>query len=351
MAALPPRFKELADWLVDQTGADALAIDSMHKMAGGAIQENWQLHVTVRGGTLDGASRLVLRTDAPSSVGESHGRAEEFALLQAAFTAGVAVATPHLLSSGRDVIGTPFFIMDHRPGQAQARKIVRDPALPDYEDALAAALGREMARIHSIGTSDGSLSFLPLSGDNAAEAQIADSRAALDALDSGQPVTEYALNWLEDRLDEWRCDRPRVLCHRDFRTGNYLVDKGRLTAVLDWEFAGWSDPAEDIGWLCARCWRFGNDARTVGGIAGFEAFRKAYEAETGTVIDLRAVMYWQVIAETRWATISRQQEQRALSGGETSLELALSGYLTAEMERNMLALITEIEAGAAEGPL
>jgi hypothetical protein len=29
----------------------------------------------------------------------------------------------------------------------------------------------------------------------------------------------------------------------------------------------------------------------------------------------------------------------------------LSGYLTAEMERNMLALITEIEAGAAEGPL
>jgi hypothetical protein len=94
---------------------------------------------------------------------------------------------------------------------------------------------------------------------------------------------------------------------------------------------------------------FGNDDRTVGGIAGFEAFRKAYEAETGTVIDLRAVMYWQVIAETRWAIISRQQEQRALSGGETSLELALSGYLTAEMERNMLALITEIEGRRGRG--
>ena len=351
MTGLLPRFTGLADWLADQNGADALTIDSITKMAGGAIQENWHLEVTISGGRLDGAGALVLRTDAPSSVGESHGRTAEYALLQAAFAAGVSVARPHLLAPGRDVIGTPFFIMDHRPGQGQARKIVRDPSLPEYGDALVAALGREMARIHSIGTCDESLSFLPLSGDNAAEAQIADSRAALDALDSGQPVTEYALNWLEDRLDEWRCDRPRVLCHRDFRTGNYLVDKGRLTAVLDWEFAGWSDPAEDIGWLCARCWRFGNDDQLVGGIAGFAAFREAYEAEAGRAIDLRAVMYWQVIAEIRWAIISRQQEQRAVSGDETSLELALSGYLTAEMERNMLDLITAIEAGATEGPL
>ena len=93
------------------------------------------------------------------------------------------------------------------------------------------------------------------------------------------------------------------------------------------------------------------EGRNQGGIAGFVAFRKAYEAEAGRAIDLRAVMYWQVIAEIRWAIISRQQEQRALSSGETSLELALSGYLTAEMERNMLDLITAIEAGATEGPL
>ena len=48
-----------------------------------------------------------------------------------------------------------------------------------------------------------------------------------------------------------------TLIHRDYRTGNYLVDGGRLTAALDWEFAGWGDPREDIGWFTARCWRFG----------------------------------------------------------------------------------------------
>ena len=164
---------------------------------------------------------------------------------------GVKVATPRLLCIDDTIIGTPFFIMDYCSGQGQARRITRDPTLADFGDRLAGELGREMARIHAVTTSAAELSFLPLDGDNAAAAQLADSRAALDGLAEGQPVIEYALNWLEDRLDGWRRTAPRRLCHRDFRTGNFLVETGRLTAVLDWEFAGWSDPAEDIGWLCA----------------------------------------------------------------------------------------------------
>ena len=30
-----------------------------------------------------------------------------------------------------------------------------------------------------------------------------------------------------------------------------------LRAVLDWELAHAGDPAEDLGWLCSRAWRFG----------------------------------------------------------------------------------------------
>eukprot|EP01035_Chromulina_nebulosa_P049233 gene49233-66860_t len=36
-----------------------------------------------------------------------------------------------------------------------------------------------------------------------------------------------------------------------------MVNATGLTGILDWEFAAWGDPHEDIGWLCARCWRFG----------------------------------------------------------------------------------------------
>ena len=54
---------------------------------------------------------LVLRTDAPSAVAASHGRAQEFALLQAAAHAGVTVPQPLWLCEDPAVIGRPFFVM------------------------------------------------------------------------------------------------------------------------------------------------------------------------------------------------------------------------------------------------
>ena len=56
------------------------------------------------------------------------------------------------------------------------------------------------------------------------------------------------------------------LIHADFRTGNYLVDEGELTAILDWEFAAFGDPLEDLGWMLVRYWRFGAYEREAGGI-------------------------------------------------------------------------------------
>ena len=66
-------------------------------------------------------------------------------------------------------------------------------------------------------------------------------------------MLEWTLRWLEKHAPS---TGETVLCHRDFRTGNYMVNDGKLTGVLDWEFAGWGDPHEDVAWFCARCWRF-----------------------------------------------------------------------------------------------
>ena len=70
-----------------------------------------------------------------------------------------------------------------------------------------------------------------------------------------------------------------MLCHRDFRTGNYMLDIGSrgatLTGILDWEFAGWGDPDEDIGWFCCKGWRFSRLDREAGGIAARAPFYQA----------------------------------------------------------------------------
>ena len=47
-----------------------------------------------------------------------------------------------------------------------------------------------------------------------------------------------------------------TLVHGDFRLGNLLVSPSGITGVLDWELTHQGDPAQDLGWLCTRAWRF-----------------------------------------------------------------------------------------------
>ncbi|HMB76676.1 MAG TPA: phosphotransferase family protein [Kiloniellaceae bacterium] len=336
------RFDRLSPWLVAQLGAGRVEIGAMTKLSGGAIQENWLLDVVCEGGQRPGPQKWVLRTDAPSSIATSLSRAEEFAILGVAFDAGVAAPEPVLLCEDEAVIGGAFYVMGRGGGTAQARHILRDPALPDFGPSLAEDLGVNLARLHRVTPPRAELPFLPLPDAAPALHRIGQYRADLNALPDGHPVLEYALNWLEDKRPG---SQGPVLCHTDFRTGNYMVEAGRLSAILDWEFASWSDPDEDIGWLTARCWRFGADARAVGGIAELDPFLAGYERESGRRVERARLPYWQVMAELRWAIIALQQGERCNSGSEVTLELALTGIMPPEMELNILNLIDRIEEG------
>jgi aminoglycoside phosphotransferase (APT) family kinase protein len=143
------------------------------------------------------------------------------------------------------------------------------------------------------------------------------------------------LRWSELRAPP--CPVP-TLVHRDFRTGNYVVDAYGLNAVLDWEFAAWGDPMSDIGWFCAECWRFGKTDLEAGGIAPRAAFYEGYQAQGGPRIDEGAVRYWEAMAHLRWAVIALEQRRRHLSGREHSLELALTRRIVPELERAILRM-------------
>jgi aminoglycoside phosphotransferase (APT) family kinase protein len=176
------------------------------------------------------------------------------------------------------------------------------------------------------------LPFLPT---YTAAGAITACRNQLDALREPHPALEYGLRWCELRLPP---QEETTLVHRDFRTGNYLVHEGRLAGVLDWEFAACGNPLEDIGWLCAKCWRFRRTGYAVGGVADLDDFMSAYETASGRKVTPAALRYWQVMAHIRWAVIALQQAQRHLSGTEPSLELALTGKLVAELEWEILQL-------------
>ncbi len=144
------------------------------------------------------------------------------------------------------------------------------------------------------------------------------------------------MRWLETH-----CPPPvePVLCHHDFRTGNYLLDGARLTGILDWEFAGWGDPHEDIGWFCSRGWRFARLDREAGGIADRAPFYRGYESASGRSIDPARVFFWEVLASVRWAVIALQQSDRQILAGERSLDLALTGRRATECELTILIML------------
>ena len=130
-----------------------------------------------------------------------------------------------------------------------------------------------------------------------------------------------------------------MLCHHDFRTGNYLLDGAKLTGILDWEFAGWGDPDEDIAWFCSMGWRFARLDREAGGIADRAPFYSGYGSESRRAIDPVRVHFWEVLASVRWAVIALQQSDRQMLGGERSLDLALTGRRASECELAILMLL------------
>jgi aminoglycoside phosphotransferase (APT) family kinase protein len=322
---------KLRDWLAAATGDVALRIAKAEKLSGGAIQQNWALDVETGGAT----RRWVLRTDSAAVLAVSLPRTAEYALLRAAWAAGVTVPEPLFLCDDPAVIGAPFFVMRRVAGTALGPRVVKEATLGGGREKLAEMLGRELATIHRIRPPRDDLGFLGAPPVNAALAAIGTMRARLDAAGTPRPVLEWGLRAAERSAP---LPVPAVLVHNDFRTGNLMLDASGVTGVLDWEFCAWGDPAADLGWLCAKCWRFGNVAQEAGGLGPRASLYAGYEAASGARVDDARVRWWELLAHIRWAVIAADQAQRHLSGEERSLELALTGHIVPELEWEILAL-------------
>lgn len=339
-AAISPRidfeFGALADWLAARSGADDLHLEPPVLLPGGAVQQNWALDVDFSGGQLPGHQQFALRANFQTPLPASRPKAEEFAVLQAVAVAGVTVPEPLWLCEDAGVIGQPFFVMRRLAGETLARTLVADAARGGFGPALGEQLARELAKVHTMSPDDARLARLGAPPKSSALAQIAQWRTWLDALAPAPNVLADALDWLDHHASH---EARTCLVHRDFRSGNFLVDNGQLTAILDWEFAGWGDSHEDIGWFCAACWRAGGDDLEAGGLTSRDAFYRAYAAAGGGPVDAGAVAYWEVMAHVRWAIIARQQGARAAQGDAPQHELLEAAARVPSLERDIAALI------------
>jgi aminoglycoside phosphotransferase (APT) family kinase protein len=250
----------------------------------------------------------------------------EAALLRAARRVGVPV--PEVVAAGAaDGLDAGWLVVERLEGEAIPRRILRDEGFAAVVPVLTDQTARALAAIHSL--DPGSVVGLPPADPLGRPLDF------LDALHEVRPVLELGARWMAAGVPP---GAERVVVHGDFRMGNFLVDRSGLRAVLDWELAHQGDPAEDIGWLCARAWRFGGPGR-VGGFGDLEVFLSAYAAAGGRAVDLDRVRWWEAYATLKWAVICLLQASTHLSGATRSVELAAIGRRVCESEWDLLMLM------------
>ena len=304
-------------------------IHGLRRLSGGASRETWSFDAAADD---DLRLPLVLRRDPPGG-GVLGTPVDEYALIAAAAKSGVPVAPLRFRLEPIDGLGTGF-VTAFVAGETLGRRIVSDARYGAARQVFAVECGRILARLHAVTVEDTELEA-PSDTAPSATAQIDLFERLLDGYDVARPVLELALQWLRARASD---DGRRVVVHGDFRVGNLIVGPDGIRAVLDWELAHVGHPAEDIGWLCTRSWRFGGPGR-VGGIGDLEHLLTAYEDAGGDPIDPEQVRYWEVLGNLRWAVIAVAQAFSHLQGLRRSVELAAIGRRVTEVEHDLMELL------------
>jgi aminoglycoside phosphotransferase (APT) family kinase protein len=287
-------------------------------LAGGASKEAWAVDA-------DGERLLVRRAAGGVIHRHTLSLADEFAVLRAAYEAGVKVPRPYGYIA--DLAGREAFVMERLEGETIGRRIVRKEELTAARGLLPVQMAEELAKIHAIPPAR--LPFLP-------ESRLEQMVEELDEVGEPRPAIELGLWWLREHRPP---ARPAVVCHGDYRIGNLVVREDGLAGVLDWEFAHVDEPVRDLAFSLVRAWRFGVPEKRLGGIGPAEPYLERYNELTGLDVRPEELDYWEVAGNVGWAIGCLTQMQRHLSGQDRSVELATLGRLGAEVEYEIVNLL------------
>ncbi len=310
----------LARRLTRSTGRP-VSVEGLARLTGGANRETWAFTAVDDAGT---RRDLVLRGGAGTG---GAPLAVEAAAITAAARAGVPVPDLVDVGTGDDGEGLPaeYLVMGRVEGETIPRRLLRDEAYATARSGLARELGAVLARLHAVPI-DG-LPQVPPGGDPL-------DRLTTTFLTGGPPPPGLALGlrWLREHRPP---SHGPVLVHGDFRLGNLMVGPDGLRAVLDWELVHRGDPLEDLGWCCAKVWRFGSRLPAAGTGTRAELL-DGYAAVAGWRPTAAELHWWELYGTVQWGLMCQAMTERHLSGAEPSVELAAIGRRACEQEFDVL---------------
>lgn len=203
----------------------------------------------------DGVSTWILR--APPRRGRTpsaHDVAREFRIVSALNGTTIPVPDADLYSADESVIGSPFAVF----GFVEGRTIRTHEELDALEDsdvaAIAHALVRTLADLHSIDIARVGLQDFGRP-DGYIERQVA--RWTSQWAIVGQPAETPQVKDISRRLSAWVPQAgTAAIVHGDFRIDNVILSTPsagppKIAAVLDWELSTLGSPVSDLALMCA----------------------------------------------------------------------------------------------------
>jgi aminoglycoside phosphotransferase (APT) family kinase protein len=241
----------LGQWLEENGILAVSAPPEVRLIAGG--RSNLTYLVDPRAAAGPEAPLLVLRRPPLGHVlPTAHDMRREYRVLTALQGTAIPVPRPVALCSDESVIGAPFYLMEHVPGEVLRTKEDGERVSPDQARELSECFADMLAAIHAV---DPAASGLAGFGrpEGYLERQLARWQrqwelSATREVPGYQELTQRLAAGLPGRAGPGAS--AGTLVHGDYRLDNMLVTLGRVptvAAVLDWEMSTLGDPLADLG--------------------------------------------------------------------------------------------------------
>ncbi len=184
--------------------------------------------------------QLVLRRYNPANYEAEHDKPIcEFQALQRLRQHGIPVPPPLLLDETGATLGLPGIITEFVAGAA-----IEPPTEAQRWGAMAARTARMLARIHRTPFTEADKRLLM---DDNVEVAWFIKDGTMPAWMRQHPAGSAVWQLVQAH---WRQRAPAPTCflHTDYWSGNILWQGDKISAVVDWEEAGYGDPAADVAY-------------------------------------------------------------------------------------------------------
>jgi aminoglycoside phosphotransferase (APT) family kinase protein len=286
---------------------------------------------------------LVLRKQPPGELLPSaHAVDREYRVMGALRATDVPVPRMVLFHQDRDVIGTPFYVMEKVDGRVYMQYALPGVSPADRR-AMYQSMAHALARLHRVDPGIVGLSDFGKPG-NYFERQVARwTRQWRTAKTRDNPALERLIEWLPANIPH---GDETVICHGDFRMGNLMFHptEPRLIAVLDWELSTLGHPLADVAFNC-MAWRtlpseygglLGEDLDALG-IPREDEYLGWYYHHAGRAADVRPFHF--VFALFRFAVIFEGIAARAAAGNAAAEDARDAGMLGPAFARRALDIV------------